>query len=101
MASIALRFKKIFGNVRILATDPNYYFISQKTTTVTSADGAPSPPSPPRVSTVEDVFAAAEKAGLYNVCNDVLLNDVGQSFIHLDFDHPECALFACRATTTG
>ena len=28
---------------------------------------------------MEDVFAAAEKAGLYNVCNDVLLNDVGQS----------------------
>ena len=47
LGSIALKFKHVFGNVRILATDPNYYFISQKTASREA-----------RVSTVEDVFAA-------------------------------------------
>ena len=61
LAAITLKFMRVFGNVRILATDPNYYFISRV-----------SPSRTADVDSVADVLTSARKAGLLRVCGDML-----------------------------
>lgn len=71
LAKLTYKLQLIFGDVHILATDPNYYFYSRRT------EGEPAGRTV--VVSPEELVAKAEKAGLDRVGGDLLRHDVART----------------------
>eukprot|EP00041_Stephanoeca_diplocostata_P041068 m.1642062 g.1642062 ORF g.1642062 m.1642062 type:complete len:501 (+) comp51431_c0_seq1:280-1782(+) len=75
LAAIAYTLKIVFGNVHVLATDPNYYFYCTK-----KANGDTSNEN----ITPDQVIQRAHRSGIYSIAQDVLDHDVAKTTHYRD-----------------
>lgn len=71
LAKVTYKLQLLFGDVHILATDPNYYFFARR-----AVDGAST-----RTSSVspDELVERATAAGLDNIGGDLLRHDVART----------------------